>query len=246
VRDGGPGPGPQERIRRLLAGTAGLEETPGARIARLSEAFLGTPYAAGVLDEAPEGPERLVVDLERLDCMTLLDYVEALRLCRSPLEFPARLAQVRYRRGRIAFETRNHFFLDWIENRRTDVDDLTERLAGAAVRRARKRLNRKPDGRAWVPGIPERDLEFPYLPSSAFTSALTDRLRSGDYIGIYTEEPGLDVSHVGIFIRAGGAPLLRHASSVHRKVLDEPFPRYIAGTPGLLVFRPRLPRSADE
>ena len=48
-------------------------------------------------------------------------------------------------------------------------------------------------------------------------------MRTGDYIGIYTPAEGLDVSHVGICIRRENRILLRHASSIAQKVIDQDF-----------------------
>jgi hypothetical protein len=68
-----------------------------------------------------------------------------------------------------------------------------------------------------------------------------ERLHTGDYIGIYSKEDGLDVSHTGIIIREQGAVKLRHASSMkkHRKVVDEDFKEYLKAKPGIIVLRPR-------
>jgi len=63
--------------------------------------------------------------------------------------------------------------------------------------------------------------------------------QTGDYIGIYSDLPGLDVSHVGIVVKDGPNINFRHASSAARKVIDEDFSEYIAGKPGIVVLRPR-------
>ena len=50
--------------------------TPGEAVARLGETFVGTTYTPGTL-EVP-GPERLVVNLRELDCVTFIENVLAL------------------------------------------------------------------------------------------------------------------------------------------------------------------------
>jgi hypothetical protein len=64
-------------------------------------------------------------------------------------------------------------------------------------------------------------------------------LRTGDYAGLYTEKSGLDVSHVGIIIKERGATLLRHASSLQKKVIDQDLVKYLTDKPGLVVLRPK-------
>jgi hypothetical protein len=63
----------------------------------ISEEFLGIPYRGFTLVGDREIPERLVIDLEGMDCFTFLDYVEAIRLSRSADDFPHALIGVRYR-----------------------------------------------------------------------------------------------------------------------------------------------------
>ncbi|HKN18715.1 MAG TPA: N-acetylmuramoyl-L-alanine amidase-like domain-containing protein, partial [Dissulfurispiraceae bacterium] len=84
-----------------------------------------------------------------------------------------------------------------------------------------------------------RDIE--YIPSNAMADKLVDNLETGDYIGIYSATPGLDVSHVGIFIKTGGEAYLRHASSAkqQRKVIDQDFKSYIKTKQGVIVLRPK-------
>jgi hypothetical protein len=64
-------------------------------------------------------------------------------------------------------------------------------------------------------------------------------LRSGDYVGIYSEHAGLDVSHTGLIVKKSGQVLLRHASSRSnvKRVLDEDLLDYLRDKPGLVVYR---------
>ena len=64
------------------------------------------------------------------------------------------------------------------------------------------------------------------------------QLRTGDYIGIYSDLSGLDVSHVGIIVKDSLGIKFRHASSVARKVVDQDFATYISGKPGIIIIRP--------
>jgi cell wall-associated NlpC family hydrolase len=211
----------------------------GEGIAFLSEKFLGTPYRESTLIGDETVPEVLVVNLEGLDCFTFLDYIEAMRLSGSFREFAKKLRKVRYRSGEVAFSKRNHFFSDWREYNRDCVLDVTEDIGGKNTEKTRKVLNRKGDGTAFVSGIPTVERVISHIPSEAVDRRMLGRLRTGDYVGVYSSLQGLDVSHVGIIINKGKTVSLRHASVKYRSVVDEDFAAYIARTSGLMVLRPR-------
>ena len=114
----------------------------GDLVARIGERFVGTPYEPHTL-ELP-GPERLVINLEALDCVTLVENVLVLaRLAWSPppgatdppgvgnaasrrtalLDDPDRfqaayrdeLTRLRYRDGLLdGYASRLHYFSEWI------------------------------------------------------------------------------------------------------------------------------------
>lgn len=221
--------------------TASTLHSAADRIVFLSGLLLDAPYHENPLGGGPGLPENIFVDLHGVDCFTLLDVVEAMRRCHSYEEMPDVLAQVRYSDRRISYETRNHFYSDWLRNNTLWISNMTATVGGPLTENVKKRLNRKADASAWVPGIPDRDAELDFIPSSAVNEEILGKIQSGDYIGLYAESEGLDVTHVGIFIREGGSASLRHASSVHRKVLDEAFENYVAHKPGILVYRPTDP-----
>lgn len=60
---------------RNAASSAGLSE----RSELSSRQFLGTPYGANTLIGSASEPEQLVVELQKVDCFTYADYVEALK-----------------------------------------------------------------------------------------------------------------------------------------------------------------------
>jgi len=213
----------------------------GLRIDYLSKQFLGTPYQESTLVGDINTPEVLVINLEGVDCFTLLDYVESMRLSASFDEFKENLKKVRYQGGGVSFENRNHFFTDWREYNAVLIDDVTEKIGGTHAISVRKTLNRKEDGSYFLPGIEPRERVIQYIPVNRIDDSVINELRTGDYIGIYSVENGLDVSHVGISIRNKNKIYLRHASSLkeHRKVVDQDFKNYLADKPGILVFRSR-------
>jgi N-acetylmuramoyl-L-alanine amidase-like len=213
----------------------------GEKVEFISRQFLGTAYRESTLVGTMDTEEVLVINLEGVDCFTLLDYVEAMRISSSPAGFKNNVAKVRYHEGRISFSARNHFFTDWGEYGAGRIDDVTRSVGGIKTEKVVKILNVSEDGSYLVAGLEPRMREICFVPSDALDEGVIKRLQTGDYVGIYSRRKGLDVSHAGIVIKAGGSVYLRHASSAEgrRKVLDEDLRRYISARPGLVVLRPK-------
>lgn len=218
---------------------ASLIRNLGEKIEFISHQFLGTAYRESTLTGTADTEEVLVINLEGVDCFTLLDYVEAIRISASPADFKNNVVKVRYRNGKVSFRDRNHFFTDWREYNEDRIDDVTGTVGGGKERKVVKMLNLKEDGSYFLPGIEVRRREICFVPYCDLDDHVMGRLRSGDYIGIYSRSEGLDVSHAGILIKTGGSVYLRHASSAEgaRKVIDEDLMRYISARRGLVVLR---------
>ncbi|WP_375644296.1 MULTISPECIES: DUF1460 domain-containing protein [unclassified Bartonella] len=210
----------------------------GALIDFLSEAFLGTPYQANMLHGSENTPEKLIVDFRGLDCFTYLDYVEALCKSTSQTEFINNVIKTRYINGNVHFLNRKHFFTDWAYREYKLATDITTEISPHAVK-TEKYLNKKADGGSYLLGLPVVKRTITYIPSSFINKEIIGRLKSGDFIGIYTKLAGLDVTHVGFFIMTDKGPMLRNASSrkANEKVVDSPFIDYVKKTPGIIVLR---------
>ena len=220
---------------------AGEIRDPGAKIEFLSEKFLGTPYAENTLGGSADLKEVLTVNLSGLDCFTYIDYVESMRRSRGFAEFLENLAAVRYKDAAVRWERRRHFFSDWASGEGKNARDATVEIGGKLAVTEKKKLNRKADGSLWLAGIEVVEREVSYIPSERLGPEMLDAVRAGDYIGIYSDEDGLDVSHTGIAVRKNGKLYLRHASSRHRRVLDENLAVYVKKRPGLVVYRSNEP-----
>lgn len=229
----------EDELDRIIREAAKITD-PGERIASISEHFLNTPYQESTLIGSDLLEEELAIDLGGLDCFTFLDYVEAMRLSRSFPDFQDRLKQVRYRESLISYRTRNHFFTDWAEYRHAFVRDATKETGKDSAKILQKTLNRKNDKTLFLNGIEPVDRTITYIPTDEIDEPILQRLRTGDYAGIYADSAGLDVSHVGIIIRAGASLFLRHASSSRnlRKIVDQDFMQYMKNKPGLVLLRP--------
>ncbi|MBL1074657.1 DUF1460 domain-containing protein [Nocardia sp. 2] len=228
------------KIDELLAVKATAGAGKGELLDAISRQFLGTPYVANMLVGSATQPEQLVVDLRGVDCFTLLDYVEALSRSANREQFLTNLVETRYAGGQVDFLRRKHFFTDWAQVARTAASDITGSLSGAATTVA-KRLNAKGDGGTYLPGLPVVDRAITYIPSGAVDQGVIGQLRTGDYIGAYADAPGLDVTHVGIFVMTANGPVFRNASSLaaNNQVVDSGFAQYVATVPGIVVMRPQ-------
>ncbi|MEV6065097.1 DUF1460 domain-containing protein [Nocardia sp. NPDC052001] len=228
------------KLDELLAlrNSAASGATKGDLINLLSARLLGTPYGANMLVGSATQPEELIVDLRRVDCFTFLDYVEALTRSSNRADFLTTLTETRYTNGTVAFANRKHFFTDWANTPRTAATDITAGLTPAAVT-VPKHLNLKSDGSVYLPGLPTVDRNITYIPAGAVTDSVISQLRTGDYLAAYADQPGLDVTHVGIFVSTPNGPVFRNATSLAAyQVVDTPLREYLGTTPGLVVLRP--------
>jgi hypothetical protein len=226
------------RLAHILAAN-GSADRPGERIVALSGQFLGAPYAADTLVGGPDVPERLVAGLDAFDCFTLLDTVEALRRSSKAGDFLGQLQMVRYRHGVVAYGERRHFFSDWVADQDSLLIDVTAQVGQGRASRVTKDLNRKDDGALWLAGLPVTRRDVAYIPAALIDRQLLTTLQAGDYVGIYSEQAGLDVSHTGLIVKNTDRTMLRHASSRRgvERVVDEDLFFYLLGKPGLVVYR---------
>ena len=229
----------ESEIDLLLKDASDIAD-PGERVGYISAFFLDTPYRGSTLAGGENGGEVFVINLDEVDCLTLIEYVEAMRRSGSFQEFAVNLKKVRYMEGNISYRSRKHFFTEWALYDSEYIIDVTALIGSGRVKTVKKRLNEKEDGRPFVPGVESRDVELGYIPTAYYDSFVAGKINTGDYGGIYSEKQGLDVSHAGIFIKKGGNVLFRHASSSgqFRKVVDEVVETYIKDKPGLIILRP--------
>nr|WP_307787096.1 DUF1460 domain-containing protein [Mycolicibacterium mengxianglii] len=205
----------------------------------MSRQFLGVPYRANTLIGSADHREELVVELQQVDCFTYADYVEALKRADNRQQFINGLIDVRYKNGVVGFASRKHFFTDWSVSSPPIATDVTSSLSPHTIQVA-KNLNMKDSGGVYLPGLPVVPRTISYIPSPRVDDAVLARLRTGDYLGAYAQDGGLDVTHVGIFINTPAGPVLRNASSLRadNKVVDTPLFDYLRTVPGVVVLRP--------
>ncbi len=217
----------------------GLDSLPmGELVARIGETFVGTPYAAHTL-EVP-GEERLVVELNELDCVTFVESALAIaRLVKSvPIDmldeqagryrfmYAGILQRIRYRDGELGeYPSRLHYFSEWItdNDRMGIVQDVTGQLEGSVQdpepidfmtthADAYRQLGESPAFVDALRGI-EADLNRTprsFVPQDRIAGA-ADQIRTGDIIAVTSTVKGLDIAHTGIAVWVDGELHLLHA-----------------------------------
>ena len=238
----------------------------GDLLARIGERFVGTPYEPQTL-EVP-GPERLVVNLEALDCVTFVETALVLaRLAWSGTPDDAfatpyrdELTRVRYREGALdGYPSRLHYFSEWIADNEAAglVTALSRELGGVADSSAIDFMSNHPDAYRQLadPDVLARVIDTEmrisateryYIPQEEI-AAKAHLIRDGDIIAATSTVPGLDVAHTGIALWREGELRLLHAPLVgsHVQISEETLAERIqrlGGQDGIMVARPRAPR----
>ena len=201
-------------------------------IAKLSEKFLDTTYIANGLSniDINTSKENLIINFKALDCFTFIDTIEALKNSHNLKSFRDNLINTRYKDGLVTYHNRNHFFSDWLEN--NNMKDITCSLGKCT--KQQKLLNDKYKYLKEIPTV-KRDIYY-IAPNDIDIS----KLQTGDYVGIYTKLPDLDVTHTGIIIKKDNLVYIRHASSKKKKVIDDLLQNYISSKIGIIVYRDSL------
>lgn len=206
--------------------------------------FLDVPYVAHTLEVNDD--EQLVVNVEELDCTTLVETVTALTFCAYHqqydwVSYQNALRNMRYRDGVIdGYPSRIHYFTDWIvSNQKAGIVSEIQQpnppfTAIQTVKvsymsehpQSYKALKAHPE---YVPEIREMEQrltgqKFRFIPKSEVkdTKAMREAVHDGDIIAITCNKPGLDIAHLGFAVwRKDGLHLL-NASQLHKKVVEEP------------------------
>ena len=235
----------QDSLKAVQIMQNALRQPSGTNlIIYIAEQFKGIPYVAHTLE--PNNNERLIVNLRQLDCTTFVEQVAALYLCVRAgkvtfRDFCAQLQQLRYEQGAAPHYTKRlHYFSQWIEDKQqmgfcreiqspnppfTAVQRISLNWMTTHVDDYRMLKN----NRSWVPQIRKMEqrmegLQRRYIPKAQLgdTPLLRNTIKSGDIIATITNKKGLDTQHLGFALwHADGLHLL-NASSIHKKVIDEP------------------------
>ncbi|MEX2582487.1 MAG: N-acetylmuramoyl-L-alanine amidase-like domain-containing protein [Gemmatimonadota bacterium] len=240
----------------------------GLAAVRVGELAIGTPYVAFTLEEyiraggSPMRTEPLTLDLERFDCVSLVESCLAVaRIARSKgpatwEAFAAEMERMRYRGGeRAGYTSRLHYFSDWLHDneRRGLVRVIGEELGGTPDDRPLRFMSRNPDAYPAMayPEVREEiaeierqldDLTRSVVPTQRI-AGITDRLQSGDILAFATSIEGLDVTHAAFAYDDDGVMRVLHAplSGGVVEITSATVPEYVAAigqSTGILVARP--------
>ena len=205
-----------------------------ARLEFLAAYFQGRPYASGTLSPANKGGEKLVARVDSFDCVTLVDNCYALVQADDLESYLQALKRFRYKNGKVAYAHRRHFF--------TTIVDCPEISFPRAfcLHKTDKMLNRKSLTERWLEGIPMESRSICWLKTDELKLRL-DSLHTGDFLGVYSQKPGLDVVHAGIIVRNRNGLFVFHASRSRSRVLLEPLADFLGKQiTGVVILRSRF------
>ena len=216
------------------------------RTLHFAKKMLGVPYVAGTLDGNDE--EQLVVHVDQLDCTTFVETVLALsiadkRAARSFDGFKKALTDVRYRDGILdGYASRLHYFSDWIRNneRMGFIKECTSETACSHPKElwldfmtthvdSYLPMKKNPALVEVMASIEKtwQGVEIFYIPKDKLQLSSDElKIKNGDILTITTNIKGLDVVHVGFAFWREGRLHLLHASSVAKKVIEDPLSLY--------------------
>ena len=89
-------------LDNIMREAAAITDT-GERIDYISRQFLNTPYKESSLTGSISIPQVLTINLEWMDCMTFIEYVEAMRLSGYYAEFTENLRKIIYTNPHLAY-----------------------------------------------------------------------------------------------------------------------------------------------
>ncbi|MBQ6191860.1 MAG: DUF1460 domain-containing protein [Bacteroidaceae bacterium] len=211
--------------------------------------LMNLPYVAHTL-EIKDKEEHLAINLQSLDCTTLVENCCALALTtshgsKSWKDYLAWLQKLRYDNGKIdGYKSRNHYFSQWIQSgtRLGLVKEIVpDKRISVPMKLSLTYMSEHPDSYPLLKvSMEERRLiaemekrvsgaTVRYIPKERVgdsRKALGD-IRDGDILALTTNRKGLDVSHVGFAVWGKDGKLhLLNASSIHKKVVLEPMTLY--------------------
>ena len=207
----------------------------GTVVVEVGKLFKGAPYEAHTLEQSEE--ERLVINLEVFDCVTLVENSLALARCikKGSTTFEAytqELQNMRYRGGEInGYPSRLHYFTDWIYDnvRMGIVENVTREIGGAEP--FRKQINfmsehrdlyRQLSNDDYYQAIREQEevingREYYFIPKGNF-HMYEENMKEGDILAFTTNIRGLDIQHTALAINIDGKFHALHAPDAGKSV----------------------------
>jgi hypothetical protein len=232
-------------------------------IVEIGKSFIGVDYAGHTLEE--DGPEKLVINLRALDCVTFYENCITLARCIKMKkttfdDYKAQLQFLRYRDGKIdGYPSRLHYTTDYWHNaeKKGILRIVTKEIFGEKnVVEIPKPINFMTTHRDKYKHLATNDANYTkikaqeeeinkrteyFLPKGNL-HMFADKVNHGDLIGIATNIEGMDITHTGVAVKVEGKLHFMHAPNVGYKVqiTDVPMHDYLAKNSkqtGIIVAR---------
>jgi cell wall-associated NlpC family hydrolase len=222
----------RRRVEQLLSQTK-YDRSAGSRIDVLSRHFLGHPYKPNPLIGSADTAEVFTASFDGFDCVTYIETVLALARASNVDDFTEWLRKIRYERGRIQWERRNHYMALWIRNNAREGMIRPVSMPAVPILRMERVLN-------VVPGLDPQRTRLKCVPKAA-VPRLERYLQTGDLIFFASTRKHLDVFHAGIIARDDKKVLMRHASRGRGVVVEQQLSDFLKANrmAGVIVMRPQ-------
>ena len=226
--------------------------------------FLGRPYVAATLEVSD--PEQVVVNLQGLDCATLVETSQALAMTRREgktdvASYTQNLEKIRYFDGKNrGYTSRLHYLSFWMADltkRKVAKEVLLPQTLTQPLEIRLSYMSTHANAYPFLKNHPERVREIAqlerkysgkvgrFLPKSnaGLSRQQLGAIHDGDIITVVTQKAGLDYSHQGIAFWGNDGKLhMLHASSERKRVIAdertlEDYLKRISHAKGIRVFR---------
>ena len=226
--------------------------------------FLGRPYVAATLEVSD--PEQVVVNLQGLDCATLVETSQALAMTRREgktdvASYTRNLEKIRYFDGKNrGYTSRLHYLSFWMADltkRKVAKEVLLPQTLTQPLEIHLNYMSTHANAYPFLKNHPERVREIAqlerkysgkvgrFLPKSnaGLSRQQLGAIQDGDIITVVTQKAGLDYSHQGIAFWGNDGKLhMLHASSERKRVIAdertlEDYLKRISHAKGIRVFR---------
>jgi Protein of unknown function (DUF1460) len=222
----------RRRVEQLLS-KINSNLSASNRIDVLSRQFLGRPYKTNPLIGSADTAEVFTASFNGFDCVTYIETVLALARASNVDGFTLWLRKIRYERGRIQWERRNHYSTLWIRNNIREGIIRPVSMPAVPTLRMERVLS-------VVPGLDPQRIRLKCVPKQA-VPRLERYLQTGDLIFFASTHKHLDVFHAGIIVRDGNKLLMRHASRSQGGVVEQELTEFLKANrmTGVIVARPQ-------
>lgn len=222
----------RRRVEQLLSKTKD-DHSAASRIDVFSRHFVATPYQPNPLIGSADTVEVFTASLDGFDCVTYIETVVALSRAADVDDFVEWLRKIRYERGSIQWNRRNHYMSLWIRNNVREGILKPVSMPAVPTVSMERVLN-------VVPGLAPQRTRIKCTPKAA-APRLERYLQTGDLIFFASTRKHLDVFHAGIIVRNGKKISMRHASRSHGSVLEQELSDFLKANrmTGVIVTRPQ-------